>query len=85
MEESSPIYKMYRYALCKGNPTPKVAGYKFLVSNQRIQANLCSPMKVHESKNSCQPTVLTVDGETRNPGFTHQLRFGSLSHYLIEF
>ena len=25
IEESSPIYKLYGYGLCKGNPTPKIA------------------------------------------------------------
>ena len=28
MVESSPWYKLYAYGLCKGKPTPKIAGYR---------------------------------------------------------
>ena len=28
MEESENIYKLHGYGLCKGNPAPKMAGYK---------------------------------------------------------
>ena len=28
MEESENLYKLYGYGLCKGKPTPKIAGYK---------------------------------------------------------